>query len=270
MQTKEFIDKNLGLDKKQKIRLNIVRLQPRKDKDYVEILFFGDVHYGHPQCEEVKAKEMLRYAYDNNMYVILMGDLLEAATRDSIGDSVYQQKLNPQRQMEEILKWLEPLAKKGLIIGIHEGNHEYRITNATGVDITKIMAKMLHIPYLGYSCWSLLKAGQQNYSLYSTHGTTSSKFKHTKLKAVMDLTQWIDADIIAMGHVHSIVSEPVIKQSVNLKNKVVGEQKCYVVLTGSYLSWDSSYAQMKNMPITKIGSPKAKLFINKKDIHFSL
>jgi UDP-2,3-diacylglucosamine pyrophosphatase LpxH len=270
MKSQEFIDKNKGNDKKRQIRLNKVILKPKNKKDYSEILFFGDVHYGHPQCLDDEAKRMLKYAYEKGIYVLIMGDLIEAGLRDSVGDSVYQQKLNPQKQMEEMIEWLRPLAKKGLIIGIHEGNHEYRITKATGIDITKIMARILDIPYLGYSCWHLLKIGDQNYTMYTTHGTSSSKFKHTKMKAVMDLIQWIDADIIAMGHVHSIASEPVIKQSVSLKNKIVDERKCYVVLTGSYLSWDRSYAQMKNMPITKIGSPKAKLFINKKDVHFSL
>ena len=270
MKTKEFIEKNLGDDLKRKVRLNIARLLPKKGKDYTELLFFGDVHFGHPQCKVQEAKDMLQWALENDVYVILMGDLIEAGTRDSVGDSVYQQKLNPQKQMEEIVEWLKPLAQKNLIIGMHQGNHEYRITKATSIDITKIMAKELNIPYLGYSCWNLLRIGGQNYSMYSTHGSSGSKFKHTKLKAVMDLTQWIDADIIAMGHVHSIVSEPVIKQSVSLKNKTVEERKCFVVLTGSYLAWDESYAQMSNMPITKIGSPKAKLFIHRKDVHFSL
>lgn len=132
------------------------------------------------------------------------------------------------------------------------------------------MAKQLNVPYLGYSCWSALKCGKQNYSMYSTHGSSGSKFKHTKLKAVMDLASYISADIIAMGHVHSVASEPIIKQYIDWRNKTVSEGKCYVCLTGSYLGWDNSYAQMKNMPITKIGSPKAKLFFKSKDVHFSL
>jgi len=269
MKKDEFIKKNMGSDKKRRVRLNTAVLQPRVNKNYAELLFFGDVHYGHPQCLKDKAQNMLEYALTHNVYVLLMGDYIEAGTRDSIGDSVYQQTLNPQRQMEDMIEWFTPLAKKGLIIGMHEGNHEFRITKATGVNITKIMARVLGIPYLGYSCWNLLRVEGKNYTVYSTHGTSSSKYKHTKMKAVMDLTQWIDADIIAMGHVHSIASEPIIKQSINLKNKVVSENKCYVCLTGSYLSWDSSYAQMMNMPITKIGSPKTKLFTDKKDIHFS-
>jgi hypothetical protein len=199
-----------------------------------------------------------------------MGDLLECGLRDSIGDSVYQQKLNPQGQMETIIKMMKPLAEEKLIIGIHDGNHEYRITKSTGINITKVMAKILKVRYLGYACWSLLNVGKQKYTLYSCHGSSGARFKHTKMKAVMDLTGWIDSQIIAMGHVHSLASESVIRQSVDIRSGKVIDRKCYVVLTGSYLAWNDSYAQMMNYPITRLGSPKVKLNLNDNDLHFSL
>jgi len=171
--------------------------------------------------------------------------------------------------MEEMIKILRPLAEAGLIIGLHSGNHEDRITKATSISISKLMANMLNVPYLGYACWSLLKVGNIKYLLYSTHGSSGSRFKHTKLKAVIDQCAWIDSDIFAMGHVHSIASEVVIKQRYNSRNKVIEEVKQYVCLTGSYLSWDKSYAQMKAYPPIKTGSPKAKLFSDNKGVHFS-
>lgn len=252
------------------IRLNKVELMPIKGKDYAELIFWGDVHLGHPQCQIEKAKAMLDYAIKRGAYVIGMGDYLESGTRESVGDSVYQQKLNPQEQMEQMIEILRPVAEAGLLIGLLEGNHENRITKMTSINVTKIMANMLGVPYLGYACWNLLRVGKMHYSLYANHGSSGSRFKHTKLKAAIDIAHWIDADIIAMAHVHSLVAESIIKQSVSLKTKTVVEKKCYVVITGSYIAWDKSYAQMKNMPITKIGSPKAKLNAKKKDVHFSL
>jgi len=269
--TKEFIDKNFGKDRVRgrPIRLNRRTLKIKRNKDYAELLFFGDVHLGYPTCNIAKAKDMLDYALDKKVYVIGMGDMIEAGLKDSIGDSMYRQKLNPQRQMEIMVKMLEPVAKEGLLIGLHMGNHEQRITKNTGIDISKLMAKLLNVPYLRYSCWSLLSVDGQRYSLYSTHGSGGSKFKHTKLKAVMDIAAWINSDIIAFGHVHSIASEVIIKQKFSrIANKIVNEQQ-YVCLTGSYMEWDNSYAQDANMPITKLGSPKAKIFAGKRDVHFS-
>lgn len=258
-----------GMDRAREIRLNRVDLDPN-GKGFAEVLFWGDVHYGHPQCQINKARKYLDFALKNNMYVLLMGDLLECGLRDSVGDSVYQQTLNPQRQMEDMVEMLTPLADAGRIIGFHTGNHEVRITKNTSVDVAKIMAKLLGVPYLGYACWNLLKVGKQNYTVYSNHGSSGSRFKHTKLKAVMDLTQWIDADVICMGHVHSLAVESVVKQSVNIGKRQVVEKRCNVVLTGSFIGWDKSYAQMKNMPITRLGSPTGRFWANKHDSHFSI
>ena len=269
--TKEFVDKNFGRDKVRgrPIRLNRQTLKIKRNKDYAELIFWGDIHFGYPTCNIRKAKDMLEYALDKKVYILLMGDLIEAGLKDSIGDSMYRQKLNPQRQMEVMIKLLKPVAKEGLIIGLHMGNHEQRITKNTSIDISKLMAKFLEVPYLRYSCWSLLSVAGQRYALYSTHGSGGSRFKHTKLKAVMDIAAWINSDIIAFGHVHSIASEVIIKQKFSrVANKIVNEQQ-YVCLTGSYMEWDDSYAQAANMPITKLGSPKAKIFADKRDVHFS-
>lgn len=107
--------------KKPEIRLNKVRLQPNKE-GIAEILFIGDIHLGHPNCEIERAKSMLNFALKNHVYVMLMGDLLESATRDSVGDGVYHQHSNPQEQMDEMIEILRPLADAGLIIGLLQGN----------------------------------------------------------------------------------------------------------------------------------------------------
>ena len=121
---KEFAEKYEGQDKivGRPIRLNRQELKVKTGKDYAELLFISDIHYGYPTANIEKAKAMMDYALENRIYVLLGGDLLEAGLTSSIGDSVYQQKLNPQNQMEEMVEILSPLAKAKLIIGIHRGN----------------------------------------------------------------------------------------------------------------------------------------------------
>jgi predicted phosphodiesterase len=267
----EFKEKNEGKDRiiGRPIRLNRHRLEPNRE-GCAELIFVGDVHLGYPTSNIEKVQAMLSYALKTGTYVICMGDWIEAGLKDSIGDSVYRQKLNPQEQMERVLEMLEPLAKKKLILGMHEGNHEMRISKLTGIDITKVMARMLDVRYLGYSCWSLFTVDHIRYSLYSTHGTSGSIMEHTKLNSVVKLGKIVSADVVAYGHTHGLASDVITRQYYDgTKNKVV-EDKQYVVLTGSYLEWDDSYAQMKNYPISKVGSPKIKLFSDKKDVHFSI
>lgn len=272
MKTKEFVEKNAGKDKivGRPIRLNRMTMKPSRNKDYAELLFWGDVHWGYPSSNLKKASEMLEYALDKKVYVLGMGDLIEAGLRDSVGDSVYRQKLDPQKQMEQMVDVLEPVAKEGLLVGIHGGNHEHRITKSTGIDITKIMCRLLNVRFLKAACWNLFSVEGIRYSCYSLHGASGSRFKHTKLKAAVDTCGWIDSDIVAMGHVHSMAVEPIMKQKFDSVHNKIIEKKQVVVLTGSYLEWDDSYGQAANYPIPRIGSPKIKLFAEKKDIHISL
>lgn len=251
------------------IRLNKQVLAPGK-KGYASIVFFGDVHVGHPQCDMERATAMLDYCVKNHIYVLGMGDWMECGLRMSIGDSVYKQQLNPQDQMEEAIEMLEPVAKAGLLLGIHEGNHEQRITKETGIDPTRIIAKTLGVPYLGYAIWNLFRVGTQNYTAYTWHGASGSRFRHTKLKAVLDASQQFEADIIAMGHVHDKEVSTVLRQRVNIRNRTVEERKVHVFLTGSYIKYDKSYAQAKGYPPSPLGSPKVQLYGSRWDIHSSL
>lgn len=256
------------------IRLNRKRLELTVGDDYAtqgsyaSITFWGDVHLGHPACDLEKAKHNLQFAIDHKMYLILMGDVIECSTRNSIGDGVYQQKLNPQEQMDEMIEILRPAAEAGLILGSHQGNHESRVQKDTGIDVMKIICKALKITYLGSACWHLLRVGMQNYTIYSLHGATGSRYFYTKLKSLADIAHNFRADILAMGHTHDLAVEAITEQFVDLRGGTVQEKKKYLVLTGSYLKYDDTYAQAHGYPMGKTGSPNIKLESQAHRIHF--
>lgn len=219
-------------------------LSPQKDKDYAELMFWGDVHLGHPKCLWKKALLNLDYALAHKVYVLLMGDLVDS-----------QGQIDKIQQMVESLK---PLAKEKLLLGLHTGNHEIQITKNTGIDISEKIAHLLDIPYLSRGCLSLLQVGKFYYNLYSLHGSDDMRFKSTRLKLASYLTRWIDIDIIALGHTHSLSVKTF--QSSN----AVQKHTYQIVLTGSYLAhnlsqigraifWPNAY------PFPKIGSPKLRL-----------
>jgi len=238
-------------------------------KGYAEIVLFGDLHLGAKECDMARAQRMLDYCLEKNIYVFLMGDLLESGLRTSVGASVYEQKLNPQQQMDTIIDIFQPLADKKLILGSLIGNHELRIYKATGISVMKVICRQLKIPYLGSACWNLFKVGSRNYTMYALHGTSGSRFVYTKLKALVDISHSFNADILAMGHVHTLIDTFQLVQQIDLRNKMVVERKKFLVVTGHYLRYDESYAQEKGFPLEKLGSPKLKLYANKHDIHIS-
>jgi len=104
------------------IRLNRQVLKVLKGEQSASVMFIGDVHYGSPQCDVSRFVAMLKYCLTNKLYVLLMGDLLETATRHSVGAGVYEQTGSADSQFEQMVEWLKPLAEAKLILGIHTGN----------------------------------------------------------------------------------------------------------------------------------------------------
>lgn len=249
------------------IRLNCQNLICKPNKTYAEVIFLGDVHFGSPQCDVKRFLAMIDYCLKNKLYVFLMGDLIEFATRDSIGGGIYEQDFVGQSQYEQMVTWLKPLAKAKLILGLHAGNHEKRCYDKTGIDISKMMARELNVKYLGDACWNTFKVGKQSYTIYSLHGRTGARFDGTALLALERISANFFCDLICMGHTHKIVSSSVLMQRV--VGRQVVEHKKTLLITGHYLKYDGGYGQTAGLPPSKLGSPKIKFFSDKKDLFVS-
>ena len=257
------------LRKGRPVTVNKRRLMDKPGKNYAEVMLVGDLHYGYPECILDRFQGTLDYCLDKKVYVHLMGDLLECGITGSVGDSVYKQKLNPQEQMEDVIEMLRPLAEANLITGIHSGNHEQRLFKTGGIDITKIMAGELDVPYLEAACWNIFYVGEQSYTVYTLHGRTGSRFLNTKLKVAIDISNHHPCDLVAMAHIHEIASACVERHGLSRKTKAICYKKQYIVLTGHYIGYAHSYAQGMGMFPGKVGSPKVKFFSNKHDLHSS-
>ena len=249
------------------MKLNNVNLEPTGSKIILSPL--GDVHYGLKQCDFKMFKGYVDWVRKTeDARVILMGDLIDSATKYSRGPQIFEDDINPQEQYEGILEVLMPIKDK--IIGLHSGNHEYGIFRDSGIDISKQMAKELGCPYLGYSCFSKLKVGKQNYVIYSTHGSSGASMPHTKIKRCLDLSASFNADLYLMGHVHAIDAKVEEFREVDLRNKIIKIRKKMFVLTGHFIDYEGSYGEQKNYRPSKKGAPTIKLYKDKWDFHSGL
>jgi hypothetical protein len=246
------------------IRLNRQVLKVLRGEQSASVMFIGDVHYGSPQCDISRFVAMLKYCLTNKLYVLLMGDLLETATRHSVGAGVYEQTVSADSQFEQMVEWLKPLAEAKLILGIHTGNHEERTYKESGVNITKAMARELSVRYLGDACWNKFVVGKQTYTVYSLHGRTGCRFDGTALLAVERISTSFFADVVAHAHAHKAINSIVLMQKV--VNGRVTEHKKHLIVTGSYLKYDHSYGQALGLPISKLGSPRVKFYSNRHDL----
>ena len=226
--------------------------------DKIKLVPFGDVHYGAKECNIERAKDTIAWVKSRpDARVILMGDLINCSTKNSVGAGPFEETRSGQNQYDDIVELLTPIKDK--IYGALQGNHEYRIFKETGYDITKMLSKELGVKNYGYGIFLKLQVKDQNYVIYATHGSSGATLPYTKIKKVLDMGRFIDAELFLYGHVHSLQVHTQYYKTVNLRNKSVEKRKRYYVLTGHYLNYEDSYAEMKTILPEKQGSPTITL-----------
>ena len=199
MKKTAFVKQKEGKDKVIGRPIKCNRWVLRTKKEYAEVVFIADLHYGSPQANVKKFKAMLDYCLEKNIYTLFMGDIMEAATKTSIAAGWAEQEHILQKQYEDIVEFLTPLAEKKLILGYLMGNHEQRVWISSGLDICKLICRELKIPYLGGACWNAFKVGKQTYSVYTLHGRTAAQSDGTVLTVAKRLAQPFYCDVFAMG-----------------------------------------------------------------------
>lgn len=251
----------------------MVRHTIRNERAYVVPI--GDIHWGHPTvCNNPRMIEKL-YGYRDwildteDAYTICMGDNIENSTRSSVGSGVYEQIMDPMRQVGEMIEFWRPVAEAGKILGFLDGNHERRTFNVSGIDVSRVMATTLGVPYLEHGGFVVLDVGNQTYKIHARHGATGSTVLPGKMRACEAAALVNDADIYCMGHVHDLAAWVKIYRGVDLGHDHMVELNRHFVLTGHFLGYEGSYAEMKGYQISKSGAPKIRLNGKRRDIHIS-
>jgi hypothetical protein len=239
------------------------------DRDFLDFVPMGDIHWGHPTVYANERQREKLYGYrdwimENDALTLGMGDIIENSTKSSVGAGVFEQTLNPQEQVDQMVDWWAPMAEEGRVAAWLIGNHEMRTYNIAGMDPAAQMAAQLDVPYLQYGGFIRIRVGDVTYVTYAAHGATGST------KACEDLSLSNEADLYLMGHVHDLAHWTRTYRSLNLRNRAMEEATRHFVITGHFLGYDGSYAEMKNYTIGKSGAPRIRLDGTRRDIHVSL
>jgi len=236
----------------------------------MKLIPLGDVHLGAPTCNVKKFLGTVDYIKKSKSKVILMGDLMECASKSSVGAGWVEQTETPQLQLNILYDILKPI--KDQIIVLLDGNHEHRIWKTSGVKVSEVLAQRLGVPYGGYSCFVGLRVNDQKYIIHAQHGSSSARYPHTKLTGAMSTANHTSADVFLYGHTHELMSLTLDKRELEMKGRKTKliKRKVYYVLTGGFLEYSSSYAERKNMYPTKTGVAKLKFFGDRFDVHISI
>ncbi len=245
--------------------------------EFKELLIvpLSDLHYGNPLCSIKHFRRTLGFIESApNIYTIVNGDMIESATRLSKGD-VYTQKETPMAQAKIVSDMLMPI--KDRILGMTMGNHERRVYNEVGDDLSSYMAERLGVPYRAEGLLLKVSFGNENnrtegrpytYFIYATHGYGGARTKSAKAVKVERLSNWIHADVYVQSHDHVVNIAPDVYLIPDPRNhidsdtgfrigSVVAHRKM-LVKTGAYIKW-GGYSEALGFPPVDLVCPIIKL-----------
>jgi len=228
----------------------------------------GDLHLGSKGCDVELLKKQLKKIHDNKSDIIFMGDMIENATKVSPGNGVYKQIMSPMEQIEEIIKLFKPV-KKQIVMGV-TGNHCIRASDSSGIDLMQVIMDGLDAgdKYVGYTGICEFKNNDENYKIYAWHGAGGGATIQGALRPLYKQAEWLDADVMLMGHTHHLFNDTVVMRKV-----VDGKFRDYLkhfVITGSFMKWDEEYPEMKGYRPMLLGSPLIHLNGKKHEIGVDL
>lgn len=191
--------------------MKVLKIDLPRELTSIELHTFADEHIGDEHCDLKKLLARIEYVKNTpNAYCILNGDIIDNATKTSIGDT-YSATFNPMTQLEKAVELFAPIREKCLCIT--HGNHENRTYKNEGINISRLMANQLGLAdrYTPTSATIFLRFGDGHYStryrkvcytIYVLHGSGGGRKEGGKANRLADMASIIDTDIYIHSHTH--------------------------------------------------------------------
>ena len=203
----------------------------------MELHIFADEHLGDEHCDVKRLIQRIEYVKNTpSAYCILNGDIVDNATRTSIGD-VYAQEFNPMEQLKRAVELFEPIKDKILLVT--HGNHENRTYKKEGINLSYLVAAQLGLTdrYTPTSAVMFLRFDENSKGFKETNGSGGGRKEGAKAIRLADLASIIDTDIYIHSHTHLPM---VMKQAfhrIDLHNSMVNIVDKLFVNTAANLNY---------------------------------
>lgn len=203
-----------------------------------------DVHIGSRHHDaEMFARHLKWLEETPNVLTWNGGDLIENASKLSVGAGVYEQDFDPQNQLVQALQQLAGVRHKTLFS--LPGNHEQR-TNIMGVDLAQWLAWMLEVPYFPDYCFATLKWRGHAFRILAHHGSGSATTAGAQRMAARKALSWARTfDLIWTGHLHAPLLDVLYQTDFDQSTGRVYERNGLVIISPSYVRYFGSYAAAK-------------------------
>ena len=223
----------------------------------ITIYPIADVHLGAPECMQSEWERFCQMVRnDPTAYVVLGGDLIDNATKGSVGN-VYEARMRPAEAKRLMANMLEPIRDR--ILCAVTGNHERRSSKDVDDDpVYDIMTKLdLEDVYRENIAFVRIQMGEPRgygktnptYILVVAHGsgggglTGSAVNRGERFGYVLD-----GADVLIIGHTHKpFVTQPT-KIKIDAQHGYVRLRPFKVISATSWLEYGGYAAQKLLLP----------------------
>ena len=192
--------------------MKVIKTDLPRELETLELHTFADEHLGDEHSDLKRLLSRIEYVKNTpNAFCILNGDIIDNATKTSIGDT-YTQVFNPMEQLAKAVEIFEPIKDK--ILCITHGNHENRTYKKEGINLSSLMAKQLGLDakYTPTSAVVFIRFGKGSaastrnrkvcYTIYVLHGSGGGRKEGAKAIRLADMASIIDTDIYIHSHTH--------------------------------------------------------------------
>ena len=230
------------------------------DFEEIEILTLADWHLGDPHSDIKQIYAWLDYVKSKpNVFVILNGDLMDCATRHSIGDC-YSATLSPMEQLKQCAALFGDI--KDRILFVDGGNHEERIYRTDGLDVSAMLCAQLGLEcYAADGAILFVRVGKQTkhkhrerpvcYTVFVQHGAGGGRKEGGKIQRLSDLAAICDCDTYIHSHTHlpAIFKQAYIR--VDTSNSTIATVTKLFVNTSSALDYGGYGQRLGFKPAAK-------------------
>lgn len=225
--------------------MKIIKVDLDRDIKELTIIPLSDVHIGDKLSNLKLLKECLeRIKNEPHTYTIINGDFCNTALKNSKSD-VYADSMTPMEQLNTMVDLLEPIKDKILVIA--PGNHEQRILRETSIDVTKLVARQLHIEDRYSDGWwyLYLRFGEKEsgrrapmcYQITGYHGSGGGRKIGGKANRLVDMSQVVIADLYIQGHQHQQIATKSAIYIPDYANNALTKKELYYLMSNSFLDY---------------------------------
>lgn len=221
---------------------------------YATLYPISDVHWGSAECMEKEFSQYLKaIAADDSAAVVLAGDLINNGIKSS-KTNVYDEVYSPREQKHMMVDLLRPIKNK--IVCAVRGNHEYRTTRETSIDVMEDICRELDIEdvyaqdmgFLKISVGKKLENSKPaTYMFCVAHGAGGGQLLGSGINKPDAFQSTIEGvDGIISGHTHKPLKVPSARFIFDPHNNKVRRENAVIFVCTSWLA-PGGYPEQKLM-----------------------